>query len=147
MARVVDQPIRHARLPKDPYELAFTDEEPRKFKFRDLSLNTKVVLAATSLSLSTYSVSFLYHYLGGGLLYYYEYLAAVVGYAEPSPACFRIKLAKDSGDRVDWFQLQRCLGNDLGLTRRGEPLVVIREIIQQLFAPNAAPGFILVCAA
>jgi len=130
-------------IPELPFESQPKEKFTQRSSFKNLSLNTKVVLIATLLSLLTYSVLYAYHYLGGGFLYYYEYLAAVVWHTEPSPACFRIKVAKDLKDSVDWFQMQRCLGNDLGLTRRGDSWRVLREIIQQLFAPTTAPGFVV----
>jgi len=132
----MERPIRLVHLPGPE------DENTRKPTFRNLSLNTKVVLISTSLPLFIYSASYTYRYLGGTFLYSYEYLVAVFGDGEhPLLGCFRFKFPKHLRSSDSWFQKQRCLGNELGLTRRGDAWRIWIDIVQDLLMPTTVPGF------
>jgi len=138
MAQILKQPTPLVPHPEEALIRYETNEEEGQ-----LSINTKIIITLFSVAPLAYSGLFAFHYIGGGFLYYYEYLAAVHG-REPAPIYSRIKVTKTLGDEVNWFQIQRCLGNDLGLTRRGDTWTVLRDIIQELFSPTAAPGFVMV---
>ncbi|KAH8587122.1 hypothetical protein B0O99DRAFT_698931 [Bisporella sp. PMI_857] len=140
---MVPRPQPHSRWPQAQHQ---PSNHESFFKWENQPTGIKCLLVATGIGSALYSLAYGYRYLGGFLIYHYEYVLTASGYAEPLRGCRALKRAEeklwDQLDNSNWFYLQRCLGNDMGLTRPGEVVPVVWEITRRLANPQYFPGII-----